>query len=179
MFGSELFTKPTQEAFRGTYNTMENRARQMFGTSTAANIRNNVSGYMKDTIMEGLNAYGIDYALNWNTKAEEVMKALTDDMQKVTQQAIEARQRGDMAMYKQALQRKLFDKTMAQYATAMSQARLGQILTGIIGGISSLIGNYYGKEEANQRYKSYMDYVRTQIESLKNYKPLKTEWENR
>lgn len=179
MFGSDLFTKPAQEAFKSTYNTMEDRAKQMFGTSTAGNIRSNVSGYMKDTILEGLNAYGIDYALNWNTKAEQIMKALTDDMEEATQQAIKARQMGDMAMYKQALQRRLFDRTMAQYADAMNKAKIGQILTGIIGGIGSIAGNYFGKREAQKNYKNYIDYVKEAINQIMNYQPLKTEWENR
>ena len=169
MFGSDMFTKPTQETFQGAYNTMENRAKQMFGTSTAANIRNNVSGYMKDSIMEGLNAYGIDYALNWNNKADEVMKALTDDMRQMTQQAIKAREMGDTAMYKQALQKKLFDQSMAQYADAMSKARIGEILTGIIGGISSLAGDYFGKQKSNQIYKDFMDYVNKRIGEIMGY----------
>ena len=169
MFGSNDLFRPAKEGFQQTYNTMEDRAKQMFGGSTAANIREKSSSYMRDAIIEGLNAYGIDYALNWDTKGEEVMKALTDDMRAATEQAIKARQMGNMEMYRQALQRKLFDQSMAQYADAMSKAGIGQILTGIIGGISSLVGNYFGKREANKNYQDFMKYVNEKIGEIMGY----------
>ena len=171
MFGSDLYKTPVQNTFQGTYNTMEDKAKQMFGTGTAANVRKNVSGYMKDTIMEGINAYGIDYALNWNNKSGQVLKVLSDDMQKTTDAAIKARQMGDTGMYKQALQRKLFDQTMSQYADAMDKAKIGQILTGIIGGVSSLIGNYQGKQKATQTEQDFMNYVNEQIRGIQNQRP--------
>jgi len=92
---------------------------------------------------EAINAWGTDIVINWNKNSAQIRKAVKDDMDNMHTQMSQARQSNDMELYKLALQQSMFDKEMMTYADMLDKAKVGDILTAIVGGIGQLGAGFF------------------------------------
>ena len=140
-----------QEAVTQQSQVGQQAAMGLFGKVPGA--YQNRAKYNQDTIKSAIKAWGLDMVANWNKNSEEMTNALKDDMKQMRNAAYEARKSNDMAMYKIAQQRIMFDKEMIANAHALSNAKIGDIFTAIITGLGQLGAGFFTSDYWNN-YKS-------------------------
>lgn len=102
-------------------------------------------------IKDAIDAWGIDVVMEWDKNSGRMMQGVMDDLRQARQTAMKARAEGDMQRYQMALQRSLFDKQMAARADQLNKAKVGQIFTGIMGGLFELAGGLIESGQARRR----------------------------
>jgi len=115
----------------------------LFSNTAAQSAFKKRAGYNQQTLNAAVDAWGLDLVANWNKNSEEMTNALNDDMEQMRRAATQARQANDMAMYKIAMQKIMFDKEMAAHATALTNAKIGDIFTAIIAGLGQLGAGFF------------------------------------
>lgn len=145
MYDKGDVTEPVGEAFDQTYGKMEERARKFFGGGQGAKIRGETAGLDRSVFQHAVNTFGVDAVMNWNEQSGYVMKALNDDLRNLKRQGAMASRQNDLARYQMYLQQSLHDKEMMEYAKALSRARIGEAISGVLGFISSIAGMGLGE----------------------------------
>ena len=101
------------------------------------------SAYNQQSINAAIDAWGMDVVTQWDKQGEQMVNAVKDDMKQMREAARQARVQNDMARYKIAMQREMFDKEMLANANALSNARIGDIFTTIIAGLGQLGAGFF------------------------------------
>ena len=147
----DLYTdKPigvAKEAVGEQFQTGQRFAGSLFSRGTAMGAYKSKAEYNKARIGEAIDAWGMDLVSDWGKNSEQLMTAVSDDLEEMRRQASMARESNDMEQYKLAMDRIMFDKEMKAYAEALDNARIGDIFTSIIWGLGQMTAGYFSKEK--------------------------------
>lgn len=143
----DLYTdKPigvAKEAVGQQFETGQRFAGSLFSRGTAMGAYKNKAEYNKARIGEAIDAWGMDLVSDWGKNSEQLMTAVSDDLEEMRRQAGMAQKSNDMEQYKIAMDRIMFDKDMKAYADALDKARIGDIFTSIIAGLGQLGAGFF------------------------------------
>lgn len=146
LYQPENISEPIERAFGGTYNRMEQAAQQKFGGATGQRIRGSTMPTLnRDSLMEAVEMFGIDTFLNWDKQGGDIVNSIKNSAIEAKKAAVQSRLAGNLQDYARNLQSKLYDMKAQTYSWAMNQAEQGQIISAIVGFISSLGGGVVGK----------------------------------
>ena len=125
----------------------------LFSGTAAQSAFQKKSAYNQQSINAAIDAWGMDLVTQWDKQGEQMVNAVKDDMKQMREAARQARVQNDMARYKIAMQREMFDKEMLANANALSNAKIGDIFTGIIAGLGQLGAGFFTSDFWNN-YKA-------------------------
>lgn len=147
----DLYTdKPAgvaKEVVGQQFQTGQRFASSLFSRGTAMGAYKSKAEYNKARIGEAIDAWGLDLVSDWSKNSEQLMTAVSDDLEEMRRQASMAREANDLEQYKLALQRIMFDKQMKAYGDALNKARIGDIFTSIVAGLGQIAAGYFSSEE--------------------------------
>jgi len=112
-------------------------AGRMFGAQAMPGFQKQL-GRIQTRIDEAIEAWGLDALMNWQENSAAFTQALQQDLKTMRNEANQARLVNDMDRYQIALSRILFDKKMLEYKNQLDKARIGDIITAIIGGLGQI-----------------------------------------
>jgi len=136
------------------------------GTQATAGLRTRSSsqaaftkalGRHQGSLLDAIEAWGINNILNWKENSAQIMQSLQQDLKQMRQKAQQARAQGDMETYKLAMERLLFDQQMAAHADMLNSNNAGSIISAIVGGLGQIAAGYFSREDL-QTETNWRDY---------------------
>lgn len=133
----------TKQAATQQQQVGQQAAGSLFSGSAAQSAFQKRSAYNQQSINAAIDAWGMDLVTQWDKQGEQMVNAVKDDMKQMREAARQARVQNDMARYKIAMQREMFDKEMLANANALSNAKIGDIFTAIVAGLGQLGAGFF------------------------------------
>lgn len=144
----EMFqqTGDTAEAAVGMFGSkIRGRAKDFFGISAQAEqgmYRNRqITG---DMMKRSIQAFGMKSLMQGDQFFEKAMKDMQQQLREARDEAIRARQQGNMDSYRRAMQRKMELQRLAQQLESAKQSGIGNVLIGIGTAFASVLGLIIG-----------------------------------
>jgi hypothetical protein len=150
----------TQQMTGGAFQTGQSVASSLFSRKGTMGAYKRKAGMNQRKLNEAIQAWGTDLVAQFSSVGEDMMNAVRQDLEQMRVEAQQARAANDMKRYQIALDRSLFDKQMLAYGQALQQAKIGDIMTGILAGIGQ-IGAAAGEAYTRTRdWQKYLDALR-------------------
>jgi hypothetical protein len=113
-------------------------------------IRKKTTQITGDLLDEAIRTFGIETILSWDQVSDQIFGSIKDTLREQREEAKRTRMAGLAEMDRAGFKRALSVRRAQMLADALEQAKLPQILTGFIGGLSSILGGVFG-DIANKR----------------------------
>ena len=143
IFGSE--DQPGKDALEtgvGMFGSkIRSRAKNFFGSTAQADLATARDKKISGAMMKGAIAqFGMKNTMQGEKFFEGALKDISQQLKEARDEAIRARQSGNMDSYRQALKRKAELERLAQNAKVAKEANIGNLFVGVGTAFASLLG---------------------------------------
>ncbi|KKM65769.1 hypothetical protein LCGC14_1487960 [marine sediment metagenome] len=147
IFGSE--DQPGKKALEtgvGMFGSkIRSRAKNFFGSTAQADLATARDKKISGAMMKGaIGQFGMKNTMQGEKFFEGALKDISQQLKEARDEAIRARQSGNMDSYRQALKRKAELERLAQNAKMAKEANIGNLFVGVGTAFASLLGLVLG-----------------------------------
>ena len=147
MYGREGVSQPLAQVTGGARQAARSVATKTFGAQAGSALKE--IGRRERGLRNAIDTFGLQSSIQFSEQSDEMIDAIREDMREMRFKAQTARAQNDAEEYKLALEKIMFDKEMAARVDELGKTKISQLITGLIAGVGSVLGETLGGRETN------------------------------